>query len=238
MSQAQERAVNTLDEIERVEAPSTTKIIFIKREATKNRTVYLFVKRFFDVVLSVIALVLLSPLFLVLSVMVKLEDGGPVIYKHQRVGKNGKTFYLYKFRSMIPNPPPLEEILSEEQLIQYKKDYKIDNDPRITKIGNFLRRSSLDELPQLLNIIKGELSIVGPRPVLQEETEKYGPNRDKFLSVVPGLTGYWQTNGRSETTYEERMQMELYYVDHRNLWLDIKIIFKTFATVLSQKGAQ
>ena len=121
--------------------------------------------------------------------------------------------------------------------MKMQKTHKLQKDPRITKLGNFLRRTSLDELPQMINILKGEMSFVGPRPVISEEVEEYGVNKDKFLSVTPGLTGYWQVNGRSNTTYEERMIMELYYVENCSLWLDIKIFFKTFITVFKKEGA-
>lgn len=121
--------------------------------------------------------------------------------------------------------------------MKMQKTHKLQKDPRITKLGNFLRKTSLDELPQMINILKGEMSFVGPRPVISEEVEEYGVNKDKFLSVTPGLTGYWQVNGRSNTTYEERMLMELYYVENCSLWLDIKIFFKTFITVFKKEGA-
>ena len=124
-----------------------------------------------------------------------------------------------------------------EQMLEWKTNYKLKDDPRVTKVGNILRKTSLDELPQLVNIIKGELSIVGPRPIVDEELEKYGENKNKFLSVTPGLTGYWQANGRSETTYEQRMQMELYYVDNMNFKLDLQIFIKTFSAVIKKEGA-
>lgn len=208
-----------------------------EQEHQKSRWGYRVVKRCLDILLSFIALVLLSPVFLIIAILIKREDKGPAIYKHKRVGKNGKELFLYKFRSMQANPAPLEELLTPEQLAEYKINFKLENDPRITKIGKFLRKSSLDELPQLVNILKGELSIVGPRPVVEEECQRYEENREKFLSVVPGLTGYWQANGRSATTYEDRMNMELYYIDHQSLWLDIKIIFWTVKAVLTGKGA-
>ena len=126
---------------------------------------------------------------------------------------------------------------NEDAKNEFEKTHKLQKDPRITKLGNFLRKTSLDELPQMINILKGEMSFVGPRPVISEEVEEYGVNKDKFLSVTPGLTGYWQVNGRSNTTYEERMLMELYYVENCSLWLDIKIFFKTFITVFKKEGA-
>ena len=134
----------------------------------------------------------------------------------------------------------IEKILTPEQLLQYRTEFKIDNDPRITKVGNFLRKSSLDELPQLINILKGDISIVGPRPIVEREIVIYGKDTAKLLSVQPGLTGYWQAYARNNATYEsgERQKMEMYYVEHQSLWLDIKIIFKTFSSVLKGSGAQ
>ena len=138
---------------------------------------------------------------------------------------------------MVENAEDLIQSFTPEQMKEYKENYKLTDDPRITKTGKFLRKTSLDELPQLINIIKGELSIIGPRPVVQEELEKYGANAEKFLSVTPGLTGYWAANGRSCTTYEERMDMELYYVDNLSLKLDLKVFFKTIEAVIKREGA-
>ena len=158
----------------------------------KQSKLYLIIKRIFDIVSSLLLTILVSPVFLVLAIMVKAEDGGNVFYKHQRVGLNGKKIGIYKFRSMKKNADKLEDMLTPEQLEEYQREFKIDNDPRITKIGNFLRRTSLDELPQMLNIIRGELSLVGPRPIIERELLMYSETeRDKFLSVKPGLTGYW-----------------------------------------------
>ena len=133
----------------------------------------------------------------------------------------------------------LEELLKDPKIRkEWEENYKLDNDPRITKVGNILRKTSLDELPQLLNILNGDMSIVGPRPVIEEELEKYGSNKEKFLSVTPGLTGWWACNGRSCTSYEDRMKLELYYVDNRSIKLDIKIIIKTFISVIKRDGAK
>ena len=202
---------------------------------------YLFWKRFFDIVASGLALIILSPIFLVLALCVKCSDGGKIFYKHQRVGKNGKTIFITKFRSMKPNADKLEDMLTEEQLEQYKREFKIDNDPRITKIGKFLRKTSLDELPQIWDIFTGKISIVGVRPLLAEElVSKYGENAGKLVSIKPGMIGWWAANGRSNCTYEsgERQKLELYYIDHCSVWLDIKIIFKTIFGVLKRDGAK
>ena len=204
-------------------------------------TLYLFFKRAFDIISSGLMLILLSWLFLLLALIVKCSDGGSVFYKHKRVGKNGKVIYLPKFRSMVRNADRLEDLLTPEQLEQYKKEYKIDNDPRITKVGKFLRKTSLDELPNIWSIFIGDISVIGPRPLMQEEVvEKYGPDSEKLLSVKPGMIGWWAANGRSNCTYEsgERQKLELYYVDHCSVGLDIKIIFKTIFKVLKRDGAK
>lgn len=203
----------------------------------KRQSPYRYIKRFMDVILATIALVVLSPIFLIIAIAIKIESKGPVFFKHARIGKNGKIIKLYKFRSMVINAEELIKSFTPEQMKEYKENYKLTNDPRITKIGKFLRKTSLDELPQLLNIIKGDLSIIGPRPVVTDELKKYGTNTEKFLSVTPGLTGYWAANGRSCTTYEQRMQMELYYIDNLSLKMDIKVFFKTIEAVIKREGA-
>ena len=203
----------------------------------KRQSPYRYIKRFMDVILATIALGVLSPIFLIIAIAIKIESKGPVFFKHTRIGKNGKIIKLYKFRSMVINAEELIKSFTPEQMKEYKENYKLTNDPRITKIGKFLRKTSLDELPQLLNIIKGDLSIIGPRPVVTDELEKYGANTEKFLSVTPGLTGYWAANGRSCTTYEQRMQMELYYIDNLSLKMDVKVFFKTIEAVIKREGA-
>ena len=209
-------------------------------ENEKSDFFYRAVKRLFDLVASFTALVLLSPVFLILIIAIKLDSKGKVFYKHKRIGKNGQYIYLYKFRSMYSDSKErLEELLKDPKVKkEWEKNFKLENDPRITKVGKFLRKTSLDELPQLLNIFLGDMSIVGPRPVIDGEIDKYGENKDKFLSVKPGLTGWWACNGRSCTSYEERMELELYYVDHRSISLDIKTMFKTAIAVLKGKGAK
>lgn len=209
-----------------------------KRSVTEQKQkIYLHTKRVCDVVLSTIGLIVLSPAFLIISLLIKKESKGKVFFKHKRIGKNGKEIYIYKFRTMVENAEDLIKEFTPEQMKEFKENFKLENDPRVTKIGKILRKTSLDELPQLLNIIKGDISIIGPRPVIGEELEKYSYNKEKFLSVTPGLTGYWAANGRSTTTYDQRMQMELYYVDHISLKLDIKIFFKTILSVIKREGA-
>lgn len=204
-------------------------------EDTKKN--YRIIKRALDIIISGVGLVILFPFLLVIAIAIKIDSKGPILFKHKRIGKDGKTIYIYKYRTMLPNAEEMIKDFNFEQLKEFKENYKLKKDPRITKVGRFLRKTSLDELPQLINILKGKLSIVGPRPIIQEELERYGENADKFLSVMPGLTGYWQANGRSLTTYEQRMKMELYYVENCTLLLDIKIFFKTIFIVFKKEGA-
>lgn len=209
---------------------------------TSHINTYLAVKRFQDIVFSLLALILLAPLFLVVAIIIKLEDGGPVFYRHARIGKNGKSIGIYKFRTMCVGADRLANVLSPEQLQQYKKEFKLADDPRITKIGKLLRRSSIDELPQLVNILAGQMSLIGPRPLVKEELEeKYSASQQQILlSVSPGLTGLWQINGRNDCTYESgrRQQCELSYVQSISFKTDIYILFKTVEIVLKGVGAQ
>ena len=205
---------------------------------TINRTSYISIKRILDIVLATIGLILLTPIFLIIAMMIKIDSAGTVFFAHTRNGKNGKKFKMYKFRTMYENAQEMIQNFTPEQKKEWEENYKLKDDPRITKLGKFLRKTSLDELPQIINIIKGDLSIIGPRPVIDVELEKYEENKEKFLSITPGLTGYWQANGRSDTTYEQRMKMELYYIDHISLKLDLQIFFKTFVTVLKREGAR
>lgn len=209
-------------------------------QVKKSDITYRFVKRTFDILVSGLSLVLLSPIFLILIILIKLDSKGKAFYRHKRIGKNGEIIYLYKFRSMYSDSKErLEELLKDPKIKkEWEENYKLDHDPRITKVGDFLRKTSLDELPQLLNILNGDMSIVGPRPVIEEELEKYGLYKQKFLSVTPGLTGWWACNGRSCTSYEDRMKLELYYVNHRSIKLDLKVIYKTFISVTKRDGAK
>lgn len=198
---------------------------------------YKFFKRITDIILSFILLIGLFPAFAIISLAIKLESKGPILFKHTRIGKDGKIIKIYKFRSMVENAEDLIQKFTPEQMKEYEENYKLSDDPRITKVGKFLRKTSLDELPQLINIIKGDLAIIGPRPVVANELKKYGTNIKKFLSVTPGLTGYWAANGRSCTSYEQRMQMELYYIDNLSLKMDVMVFFKTIEAVVRRKGA-
>ena len=205
--------------------------------SNKSFLVYNFFKRSFDIISASIGILFLLPLFIVLAILVKLDSKGPIFFSHKRIGKNGKIIGIYKFRSMVSNSEEIFKNFTEEQKKEFEKNFKLDDDPRITKIGGFLRKTSLDELPQLLNIIKCDMSVVGPRPIVRAEVEKYGVCADKLFSVKPGLTGFWQANGRSDTTYEERVQMDMYYIDNRSFLLDIRIILKTVISVIRKEGA-
>jgi lipopolysaccharide/colanic/teichoic acid biosynthesis glycosyltransferase len=200
-----------------------------------------FVKRLFDIIFSVVLIVLLSPLLLVLLFIDGFSIHGNPIYSHKRLGYRGKVFKLYKFQSMKNDHRPLEKILTKEQLKQLETEFKIENDPRITRFGRFIRKTSLDELPQLFNVLFGSMSFIGPRPVIDMEIELYYKDRkDTFLSIKPGITGYWQSYGRNNICYQtgERQNMELYYISHRSLWFDVKILFKTVIAVIKKDGAQ
>lgn len=202
------------------------------------RKAYICVKRILDIVISLFGMIILLPIFIIIATIIKLDSKGPIFFTHRRIGKDGKEIGIYKFRTMVDNAEDLIKEFTEEQQKEFRECYKLQNDPRVTKIGKFLRKTSLDELPQVLNILKGDLSIIGPRPVIEEELEKYGKNREKFISVKPGLTGYWAANGRSDTTYAERVQMELYYVDNMSLKLDVQVFFKTIIAVIRKEGAR
>ena len=203
-----------------------------------NKILYHIIKRLFDFFVSLICIIILLPLFLIVSLVVFIGDPGKIFYGQERVGKGGKHLKVWKFRSMYKNADAMIDKLTPEQWKQYHTEFKIDNDPRITKVGKFLRKTSIDELPQLFNILNGEMSFVGPRPVIESELEWYGENKDKFLSVTPGLTGWWASHGRSNIKYPERCQYELYYVDNASISLDIRILIKTIFSVSNRSGAR
>ncbi|MGL4656420.1 MAG: sugar transferase [Sarcina sp.] len=202
-----------------------------------ERKGYLLLKRTFDILSAGSALIIFSPIFILLIILIRLDSKGAALFGHKRIGKDGKEISVYKFRTMVINAQEVLENFTPEQKAEFEKNFKLENDPRITRIGGFLRKTSLDELPQLVNILKGDMSVVGPRPIVKAEIKKYGQFSNKLFSVVPGLTGHWQANGRSDTTYEERVQMDMYYIDNRNFLMDIKIIFQTVISVIKKEGA-
>lgn len=203
--------------------------------------VYEFSKRVFDIIFSLMALIILFPLsvLLVFPFYVFGELKGPMLFKQQRIGKNGEVFKIYKFRSMVVNA---EEKLKNDKALFAKyveRGYKLEphEDPRITKFGSFLRKTSLDEIPQLINVLIGNMSLVGPRPIVNEELLEYKEKKNEFLSVKPGITGYWQVSGRSNVGYPERVDLELYYVYNKSFWFDVIIILRTIVIVLNRRGA-
>lgn len=196
-------------------------------------------KRSFDIISSIGIILILSPLLLFIFTKVK-KDGGPAIYGHERVGKNGKLFKCLKFRSMVVNSAEvLKDVLERDPTAKAEWDasFKLKNDPRITKIGEFLRRTSLDELPQLFNVLKGEMSLVGPRPIIAAELERYNDEVDYYLLSKPGMTGLWQVSGRSDVDYDTRVYLDTWYVKNWSMWNDVAILFKTVTVVLKKDGA-
>lgn len=209
----------------------------LKEKEIANKYVYRVVKRTADIMVSFLLLFLCSPLFVLTALMIKLDSPGPFIHRRRCIGKDNE-YIMLKFRSMQADADNLEKYMSSEQIKKYKREIKLDDDPRITRIGKIIRKTSIDELPQLFNVLKGEMSLVGPRPVTLEDAVLYGKELNKVLSVKPGMTGYWQTHGRSRITYEsgERQKMELFYVDNCSLWLDLKILINTVRVVLNREG--
>ena len=185
-----------------------------------------------------IAFVVFSPIYLLIAIIVKLDSPGNILFAHERLGKTGKKIKVYKFRTMVINAEQILKNMPDEKIKQFEENFKFENDPRITKVGKFLRESSLDELPQLINIFKGDMSIVGPRPIVENEIKKYGKHGSKLLTVKPGLTGNWQVNGRSNTSYGERVRFDMDYIDTRSFPLDIVIILKTVSVMYKKVGAK
>lgn len=217
-------------------------IVTTEEIIVRGGKLYATFKRCFDISSSFVMIILCSPLLLFLSILVAFSSRGRIIYRDKRVGKHGKTISVYKFRTMVYDAEKnIEKYLSAEQMALWQKERKLDNDPRITRIGRFLRRSSLDELPQLFNILFGSLSVVGPRPVSERELNNFSEEqREKLLSVKPGLTGCWQVYGRKSATYEngDRQRLELSYLSKRGFFFDLKLIFLTIPAVLKREGAK
>ena len=205
-------------------------------ENERSNTLYEVIKRIIDVVASFTGLILLSPLILIVSILIKLESKGEVIFKQKRVGLNGKEFYMYKFRSMVINAEELKEQL-ESQNEMSGPMFKIKDDPRITNVGKIIRKTSIDELPQLINVIKGDMSLVGPRPSLPKEVKKFEQWMMERLEVKPGLTCIWQVSGRNNIDFEDWMKLDIKYVRERSFKLDIKLILKTVLVLLGDKNA-
>lgn len=213
--------------------------LFLRAQNLLQRPLAAVSKRCFDIVVSILLLFLLAPLFLFLILKVR-QSGGPAFFGHTRIGRQGRAFPCYKFRTMVPDSAAvLEKLLREspEARIEWEREFKLKNDPRITDIGDFLRRSSLDELPQLWNVLTGEMSLVGPRPVVADELEKYAEDVSYYLQVRPGMTGLWQVSGRNDVDYDTRVALDAWYVRNWSLWNDIVILLKTVKVVLARDGA-
>jgi len=202
--------------------------------------VNIVLKVLIDYIGAIIGLVLLSPLFLFIAIVMRVTDPGPIVYRRRVVGVGGKEFDAFKFRTMVVNSKEvLDDLLARDQKAreEYDKYYKLKEDPRITKVGAFLRKTSIDELPQLINVLRGEMSIVGPRMITMAEVEKYGKWGLNLHTVKPGITGLWQITGRSELTYEERVRLDMNYIRNYSIWIDLQIVVQTIPAVLMSRGA-
>ena len=199
-------------------------------------SMYLVMKRCLDILLALIGIILLLPIFCIIALCIRIDDGGPVFHFREIVGANGKRFWALKFRTMITNADAYLQ-LHPQLMNTYLQNMKLERDPRITRVGRFLRKTSLDEFPQLFNIIIGQMSLVGPRIIHPSELSRYGVYASKRLSVKPGLTGLWQISGRQHVSYEERIVLDMYYIDHRSIVFDLLIIVKTFKVFVIHTGA-
>ncbi len=217
-----------------MENVSNNEIVFSKH-------IFYFVKRFFDVIVGILGIFVLMPLTLIVKIISIINgDHDSIFYSQERIGKNGKIFKLYKFRSMVPNADiELKKLLRKKKYREeYKLNKKIKDDPRITKVGKFLRKTSLDEVPQFINILKGDMAFVGNRPYLPREKEDMADSYNDIVATKPGLTGYWQVNGRSDISFKKRLELEQFYSNNYSLMLDVKIIFKTIKVVIMRNGAK
>ena len=206
-----------------------------------KKMVFFFIKRIFDILFSAIGIALMLPVAIIIKVSYMLTgDFKTIFYKHERIGKKGKKFELYKFRTMVYNADEvLKELLKDPKYKkQWEKNHKLDDDPRITKMGKFLRKSSLDELPQFVNVLLGEMSLIGPRPLVRGELDAHNGNHEIYESIKPGITGWWACNGRSATTYRKRLDLEYYYIQNCSLLMDISCILLTIKAVMMKTGAK
>lgn len=209
----------------------------ISKDQIEKRVFYHFFKRFFDELLSIIAIILLFPLFIIIAILIKIDDPkGPVFYSQIRIGKNGRLFKMYKFRSMVVNADrKLKKLLKYNEIDGAM--FKMKYDPRVTKIGRIIRKYSIDELPQLLNVIKGDMSLVGPRPPLEREVENYTEYDKQRLLVIPGCTGLWQVSERNNVGFHEMVELDIEYIDNANMWIDIQILLKTIWIMIVPNSA-
>ena len=208
----------------------------LESKSSMEFSLYEVIKRLIDVVCSFLGVIVLSPLFIIIAIIIKMTSKGPVFFSQKRVGKNGKEFDMYKFRSMVVNAEELKEKLASQNEMSGPM-FKMKDDPRVTKVGKFIRKTSIDELPQLWNVLKGDMSLVGPRPSLPKEVAQFEDWMYKRLEVKPGLTCYWQVSGRNNIDFEDWMKLDIKYVDERSTWIDIKLIFKTVFVLFGDKNA-
>ena len=213
-----------------------SKAVLLNKDKIKSRFIYHSMKRLFDIVAATCGIVILSPLMMIIAVLIKAEDHGPVFYKQVRVGKNGKTFEMYKFRSMFVNADKMLDRLKDQNDVDGPM-FKIKKDPRVTKVGHFIRKRSLDELPQLLNVLRGDMSLVGPRPPLPSEVEEYSEYDKQRLFVMPGCTGLWQATERNEVGFNEMVQLDIEYIQKAGFLFDLWIIWKTVEIVIKPNGS-
>ena len=207
------------------------------KENKAKLSFYEICKRAIDIIGAISGLLLLSPVIVIVACAIKFTSKGPIFFSQKRVGKNGELFDMYKFRSMVVNAEELKEKLANQNEMSGPM-FKMKDDPRVTKVGKFIRRTSLDELPQLWNVLKGDMSLVGPRPSLPKEVKQFEKWMFKRLTVKPGLTCYWQVSGRNNIDFEDWMKLDISYVEDRNLWIDIKLIFKTIFVLFGDKNAR
>ena len=223
-----------------VESLFNEKLMLLRLKNNLARSWNRYLKTIFDFALTLVGTVAISPILIFIAIWIYKDSPGPVIFKHTRIGKNGKKFPCYKFRSMcIDAKEKLAELLENDPVAkaEWERDFKLKNDPRITKSGAFLRSPSLDALPQIFNVLRGDMSLVGPRPVIEEELERYGEYVNDYLMVKPGITGMWQINGRNDTSYAERVCMDSWYVRNWSIWIDNLILWRTLKSVIRCKGA-
>ncbi|MGI1803913.1 sugar transferase [Limosilactobacillus reuteri] len=213
-----------------------SKAVLLDKDKIKSRFIYHGMKRFFDIVAAACGIVILSPLMIIIAGLIKAEDHGPIFYKQVRVGKNGKTFKMYKFRSMFVNADKMLDKLKKQNDVDGPM-FKIKDDPRVTKIGHFIRKHSLDELPQFLNVIKGDMSLVGPRPPLPSEVAEYSEYDKQRLLVIPGCTGLWQATERNEVGFNEMVQLDIQYIKRASFMFDLWIIWKTVEIVIKPNSS-
>lgn len=213
-----------------------------KASSNEKISLYAIIKRIFDIIVGLIGLIILIPIMIIVKIAsICTGDFDKILFTQNRIGKNGKEFKFYKFRSMVKNADEvLFKMLAENEEIakEYKINKKLKNDPRITKVGKILRRTSIDELPQLINVLKGDMSLIGNRPYLPREKEDMGDSFDEIVKTKPGITGYWQVSGKEDSTFERRLELEKYYSNNKSLKLDIKIFFKTFTAIFKGHGAE